>query len=234
MHAENHTSGNSVLERIAGFASRHAIGWGVSDFVVNPIYPAVGIRPVMPLLTFFTSWRRVAVEAWPLRDGGKVLHVYGELQPSTVCISFVSPKEGFLHGLAALKAAICVPCVGLNCLFLGVASARYGFALATGLHRAKPEWSRCSAVASAYIKAVVGVLGVLMRVCKDNQPAETFANISADGALSDHIVNIQRGGLVFNRNEFPKWVYDNGRVLGGLVRRRAAERAVFEGKPIPV
>lgn len=28
--------------------------------------------------------------------------------------------------------------------------------------------------------------------------------------------------------EFPKWKYDNGKVIAGLVKRRAAERALYE------
>lgn len=33
--------------------------------------------------------------------------------------------------------------------------------------------------------------------------------------------------------EFKRWIYDNGRIVKGLVRRRAAERALFEKPPAP-
>ncbi len=40
---------------------------------------------------------------------------------------------------------------------------------------------------------------------------------------------LNRGDYAGGAAEFPRWRFSNGRVLAGLVRRRAAERALFEG-----
>jgi len=53
-------------------------------------------------------------------------------------------------------------------------------------------------------------------------------------ASSTLLRKLNAGDRVGAAAEFPRWNLDDGRVLPGLVRRRAAERAVFEGKPIPV
>ena len=41
---------------------------------------------------------------------------------------------------------------------------------------------------------------------------------------------LNEGDEVGAAEQFDKWVYAGGRVLPGLVKRRAAERALFEGK----
>jgi len=69
-------------------------------------------------------------------------------------------------------------------------------------------------------------------------------NAVQEGALCDFIYNVGAGAfrsstMLRKLNagdyagaaaEFPKWNIGGGKVLAGLVRRRALERAVFEGK----
>lgn len=48
-------------------------------------------------------------------------------------------------------------------------------------------------------------------------------------ATSTLLKKLNAGDRQEAADEFPKWVYAGGRVLNGLVRRRAAERAMFLG-----
>lgn len=46
-------------------------------------------------------------------------------------------------------------------------------------------------------------------------------------------MKLNRGDFVGAANEFPKWRKGGGRVLPGLVKRRALEKALFERSPNP-
>ena len=43
----------------------------------------------------------------------------------------------------------------------------------------------------------------------------------------------QLGQTALAAEQFPKWIWGGGRVLPGLITRRAIERALFEGEPGP-
>lgn len=39
---------------------------------------------------------------------------------------------------------------------------------------------------------------------------------------------LNRGDMAGAAAQFPRWKYDNGRIVGGLIKRRALERRIFE------
>lgn len=59
----------------------------------------------------------------------------------------------------------------------------------------------------------------------------SFAYNIGSGALAASTLRqrLNRGDYAGAAAEFPRWRFSGGRVLAGLVRRRAAERALFEG-----
>lgn len=59
----------------------------------------------------------------------------------------------------------------------------------------------------------------------------SFAYNIGSGALAASTLRqrLNRGDYAGAAAEFPRWRFSGGRVLPGLVRRRAAERALFEG-----
>lgn len=74
------------------------------------------------------------------------------------------------------------------------------------------------------------------KLLKVNVPAAALAALVAfednTGGLakSTLLKEINAGNMAAAANQFPRWIHGGGRVLPGLVRRRAAERAMFEGK----
>ena len=77
----------------------------------------------------------------------------------------------------------------------------------------------------------LGVFKVRLMLISDNQFSALVSftfNVGA-GALqrSTLRMKLNRGEYQNAAGEFPKWRMAGGRVLAGLVRRRAAERALF-------
>lgn len=59
-----------------------------------------------------------------------------------------------------------------------------------------------------------------------DQDADTQAEGLGDSSLLRYL---NRGNYPIAAEEFKKWVHDNGKIVAGLVRRRAAERDMFLG-----
>jgi lysozyme len=54
-------------------------------------------------------------------------------------------------------------------------------------------------------------------------------NVGAGNFISSTMLKLlNQGDYKGAAGEFPKWVHTNGQINPGLVRRRAAERALFE------
>jgi lysozyme len=60
--------------------------------------------------------------------------------------------------------------------------------------------------------------------------ADFFFNVGGQKACASTLVrHLNAGNRAAAAAEFPKWKYSNGKVMPGLVKRRAAERALFLG-----
>ena len=82
-----------------------------------------------------------------------------------------------------------------------------------------------------HLNKYLGVFKVRLMLISDNQFSALVSftfNVEA-GALqrSTLRMKLNRGEYQNAADEFPKWRMAGGRILAGLVRRRAAERALF-------
>ena len=84
----------------------------------------------------------------------------------------------------------------------------------------------CEAVGRAVDRLVVVPLAEHQRAA-----LVSFAYNIGSGALAASTLRqrLNRGDYAGAAAEFPRWRFAGGRVLPGLVRRRVAERALFEG-----
>ena len=89
--------------------------------------------------------------------------------------------------------------------------------------------ARDMSAALATVRAKVGV------PITDNQAAALADFVYNEGAGAFTVSTLLRllngGDYASAAMQFPRWVYADGKVMPGLVRRREAERAMFVGAP---
>lgn len=99
--------------------------------------------------------------------------------------------------------------------------------------------AQCEAILYEDIrKHRAGLNKCITRPLNQNQwdAVTSFAfNVGVSKSCSSTLVRkINRGDLAGAAAEFPKWKYAGGRVLNGLIKRRASERALFLAAPANV
>lgn len=87
---------------------------------------------------------------------------------------------------------------------------------------------------STYVAGVTHLLKVPVNQNQFDALTSFAFNCGVEGLTKSNLLAlVNKGDFIGASNEFGKWIHDGGKVVQGLINRRAAEKALFL-KPVPV
>lgn len=150
------------------------------------------------------------------------------MKPSEACLNIIRACEGF-----SSKPYICpagVPTIGYG-------STRYEDGTKVTMSDAPITQDRANAIMlatlqSEYAPAVDRYVKVPLTQGQYDALVDFAYNAGAQNLRNSTLLRkLNTGDYPGAAAEFGKWVYGGGKELPGLVKRRAMERALFEGRP---
>jgi GH24 family phage-related lysozyme (muramidase) len=149
------------------------------------------------------------------------------MKASEKCLELIRRFEGFRSKAYRCPAGVWT---------IGYGSTRY--ADGTRVHQSDPPITEAQAddimraTLGEYERAVDRYVSVFVNQNEFDALVDFAYNAGAKNLLNSTLLKkLNAGDRKGAAKEFERWVYADGQILGGLVRRRMAERVLFETAP---
>lgn len=113
---------------------------------------------------------------------------------------------------------------------VGYGSTRInGRAVRKGDHLDEPAAAEYMiSVANSFLKEIAGHVKVALNQNQTDAIASFIYNLGTDQFENSTLLSkLNKGDYAGAADQFSRWIYDNGKVVHGLIVRRAAERSLF-------